>query len=153
MNPDPITPRIEKLLTAAAPVLRKAGPKQVVPPRVLQALRVAKEQKFPTAKLLTSQEMQALLLKLLAERPMDGFELVSGLDKAHFKLKDAGEGVIYGLLSQLESSGFLQAEWQERGSRMTKIYRLTDKGSGLLRKSESRISQLNVWSEAVLAFG
>lgn len=154
MNPDKNKDQVSNLLKEAGATLKRVGSQpSAVPPAILQVLRAAREKKFPVVKELSQKEMEALLLKVLSEKPMDGFEIATSLEKAHIKLKQAGEGVIYGLLSNLESSSYLQTEWREQGERMIKIYRLTDKGGGLLRKSESHVAQLNAWSESVLAAG
>jgi PadR family transcriptional regulator, regulatory protein PadR len=151
-----------KLAAASAPIIYEASAKVAPLPEKYRALmhrRVAEvfgpPQSAPqaaTPKELSAKEMEALLLKVIAERPMDGFELTCCLEKAALKLKGSGEGAIYGLLSKLETAGCLEGRWRERGSRMIKTYHLTDKGTGLLQKKKGLAGQLNEWSQAVLAF-
>ena len=102
-------------------------------------------------KVLSRKEMEALLLKILSERPMDGIDLTRALERTGFRLKEEGEGVIYGLLNRLESSSHLEGRWRERGARMIKTYHVTEKGSGLLQGQKGIAGQLSTWSQAVLA--
>jgi DNA-binding PadR family transcriptional regulator len=96
--------------------------------------------------------METLILKVLSQKSMVGFDLITSLEKAHFKLKGGGDGAIYGLLTKLESSGYLKAEWRESSARMVKSYHLSDKGVGLLKKRSSAAPQFNTWTESVLSF-
>jgi DNA-binding PadR family transcriptional regulator len=101
---------------------------------------------------LTRKEMEALVLKVLAGRPMDGLELTRCLEKASMKPMEGGEGAIYGLLGKLEASGHLEGRWREQGARMVKTYHITEKAGRLLEGEKGKASQLNAWSQAVLDF-
>ncbi len=73
--------------------------------------------------------LEMILLKLLSERPMYGYELVSTLERRggdQFQLK---EGTLYPVLYRLESDGFIEPRWEtlERGV-PRKYYRLTPSG-------------------------
>ena len=139
--------------------LKDAGPRLVamlstqpdLSPQRLERLNKLLEAKSPFLRELTMKERESLLLKIVSETPMDGFEIATRLEKANIKLKDAGEGVFYGLLSKLESTGCVTGEWRESGDRMIKIYRPTEKGTGSLQKAKVAASQLNAWSESVLS--
>lgn len=144
--------RMEQMLREAAPILKQQDRAVAVPAHVLAKLQAAKEKKFPAIQILTTKEMEPLLLKVLAKRSMDGVELILGLEKAHIQLKEASEGVLYGLLSKLESAGHLQTEWREQGGRMMKIYRVTEAGRGLLQTSQADATQMDAWSAKILAF-
>jgi DNA-binding PadR family transcriptional regulator len=153
MSPEEQNDRLEQMLRNAAPVLKHAvNGEIVVPQRVLQALNKVLDRKFPLVKELAAKEMETLILKVLSQKSMVGFDLITSLEKAHFKLKGGGDGAIYGLLTNLESSGYLRAEWRESSARMVKNYHLTDKGVGLLEKRSSAAVQLNTWTESVLSF-
>jgi DNA-binding PadR family transcriptional regulator len=143
--------RIEKMLREVGPILSKGDQRVEVPPHVLARLQAAKEKKFPGMQMVTAKEMDSLLLKVLAERPMDGVELILGLEKAHIQLKDASEGVIYGILSKLESAGYLKADWREQGGRMMKTYHITDTGRGQVKPSTADATQMDAWSARILA--
>jgi PadR family transcriptional regulator PadR len=74
--------------------------------------------------------LEMILLKLLAERPMYGYELVSTLEQrggAQFQIK---EGTLYPVLYRLEDAGFIQPNWEtpERGV-PRKYYQITSTGT------------------------
>ena len=149
MNPEDKSEKLEQLLKQAGPHIQRIQPGPVpVPDRVRKALHAVLDRKFPVVAELTAQEMEVVLLKVLAKRPMDGFELARALEKANLKLKEGGEGVIYGLLAHLESEGCLEARWSEG---MVKTYHLSERGSGRLQTSRATASQMSVWAESVLA--
>ncbi len=73
--------------------------------------------------------LEMILLRLLSERPMYGYELVSTLEKRggeQFQLK---EGTLYPVLYRLESAGLIEPKWEtlERGV-PRKYYTLTPAG-------------------------
>ena len=73
--------------------------------------------------------LEMILLKLISERPMYGYELISTLEKRggqQFLLK---EGTLYPVLYRLENAGFIQANWEtlDRGV-PRKYYKLTEAG-------------------------
>ena len=71
---------------------------------------------------------ELLILRLLSEREMYGYELVREIrevTKGEFPL---GEGVIYPLLHGLEADGFLRARSEEVRGRTRHYYRPTRKG-------------------------
>jgi len=102
---------------------------------------------------LTVKQMGGLLLKILSERPMDGVDLTRALSRAGFRLKGEGEGLIYGILANLESSREIEGRWRESSSRMVKTYYITETGSGVLRRQLKATSQLNAWAHSILSSG
>jgi len=73
-----------------------------------------------------------LILWLISQGPKHGYELIKEVKRlTGQKLKP---GMLYPLLYQLESEGFLAGEWIRRGRRELKCYRLTEKGKTLLVK-------------------
>ncbi len=79
--------------------------------------------------------LEMILLKLLSERPMYGYELVSTLEQRggeQFQLK---EGTLYPVLYRLENDGFIEARWEtlERGV-PRKYYQLTKAGAKELER-------------------
>src|SRR5512138_2187540 len=78
--------------------------------------------------------LEMILLKLLSEKQMYGYELVSTLERRggeQFQLK---EGTLYPVLYRLEGAGLIEARWEtlERGV-PRKYYRLTRVGAQQLR--------------------
>jgi len=74
--------------------------------------------------------LEMLLLKLIAQRPMYGYEIVTILEQraARLQLK---ESTLYPVLYRLEKDGFIEAHWKtfERGA-PRKFYQLTPTGLG-----------------------
>lgn len=91
--------------------------------------------------------LELVLLRLLSERQMYGYELVSTLERrggAPFELK---EGTVYPVLYRLEADGFVEPRWEtlDRGV-PRKYYRLTKAG---VRELESLTREWNEFSAAV----
>jgi len=73
--------------------------------------------------------LEMILLKLISDRSMYGYELISTLERRggqQFQLK---EGTLYPVLYRLENAGFIQAKWEtlDRGV-PRKYYNLTETG-------------------------
>ncbi len=85
-------------------------------------------------KSLLSGSTTLLVLKLLSEGEMYGYEMIQTLAKRSddtFKLR---EGTLYPILHELESRGCVESSLQlTPGGRQRKYYRITDKGSLLLK--------------------
>jgi PadR family transcriptional regulator, regulatory protein PadR len=79
--------------------------------------------------------LEMILLKLLLERQMYGYELVSTLEKRagpSFKIK---EGTLYPVLYRLENAGFVETRWEtlDRGV-PRKYYTITRSGERQFEK-------------------
>lgn len=79
--------------------------------------------------------LEMILLKLLSERQMYGYELVSTLEARGGEAFQIKEGTLYPVLYRLENAGFVEARWEtlERGV-PRKYYRLTDAGAKELER-------------------
>ena len=77
-----------------------------------------------------------LILTLLSEQPMYGYQLVKELERrsaGYFYLK---EGTLYPALHRLEKDGLVYGEWEKMDQGPArKYYHLTDKGRQALVKS------------------
>ena len=71
---------------------------------------------------------ELLLLRLLAEREMYGYELVRSIRKVTDEAISLGEGVIYPVLHSLERNGSLKAKRKAVGGRTRVYYAVTRKG-------------------------
>ncbi|MEQ2005692.1 MAG: PadR family transcriptional regulator [Limisphaerales bacterium] len=143
--------KLEQELKKAAPVLNRLsdGP-SVLPDHVRARLNTALDKKFPLVRELTAKQMEGLLLKLIAEQPADGFELINNLGKAKFKLQGGTEGMIYGILSRLEHQGSIEGRWRESSAAMTKSYHLTSQGTKLMNRELASAGELQGWANLVL---
>ena len=77
-----------------------------------------------------------LILSLLAEQPMYGYQIARELEQrseGYFEMK---EGLLYPALHQMEQEGLLKSEWRRvGGSRRRRYYSITDKGNKVLADS------------------
>ena len=79
-----------------------------------------------------------LLLHVLAEEPMYGFQLVEALRERTGGVLDFAEGMLYPMLHKLERSGLLEPEWRPGSDGPPRKYcRLTPAGlDELARRKE-----------------
>jgi PadR family transcriptional regulator PadR len=68
---------------------------------------------------------ELLILKLLSERPMYGYELVQALREVTGGAFDFGEGCVYPILHRLEAENVLKSQRQAVGRRSRVVYRAT----------------------------
>src|SRR5690349_14888084 len=71
---------------------------------------------------------ELLILRLLAARPMYGYELVQAIRLATGGRLEFGEGCIYPLLHRLEADGCLASRRERVGGRERFVYRVTPQG-------------------------
>ncbi len=90
--------------------------------------------------------LEMLLLRILADEPTYGYELLSRLSRrsgGRFHIK---EGTLYPVLYRLEDAGFVEPEWDQPARGVPrKVYRLT-------RSGEKHLEELkNAWGSFVAA--
>jgi PadR family transcriptional regulator, regulatory protein PadR len=76
-----------------------------------------------------------LVLKILAERPMYGYELVQAIRAATGDRLEFGEGCVYPILHRLEAQGLLDSRRQAVAGRDRVVYRMTRSGRQQLARS------------------
>lgn len=80
--------------------------------------------------------LELLLLRLLAEEPTYGYELVSKLSRRSAGRFEIKEGTLYPVLYRLEDAGLIVPEWDQPARGVPrKVYRLTEEG-------EERVDEL-----------
>jgi PadR family transcriptional regulator PadR len=88
---------------------------------------------------------EILILRLLADREMYGYELVQAIESATGEAIKLGEGVVYPVLHALEASGALRARRKPVNGRTRVYYSLTAAG-------RKRLAQVvNDWSRITAA--
>jgi PadR family transcriptional regulator, regulatory protein PadR len=90
---------------------------------------------------------ELLILKLLQEQEMYGYEIVQAIARQTGEAVSPGEGMVYPLLHALEKDGALRARLQEVGGRTRIYYTLTAKG---VRRLFDRIDD---WTRLTRAVG
>ncbi len=71
---------------------------------------------------------ELLVLRLLQDREMYGYEIVAAIAAATGRVVAPKEGVIYPLLHDLQKEGLLRAETRPAGGRTRVYYTLTSRG-------------------------
>lgn len=82
-------------------------------------------------KSLLSGSTTLLLLQLLSEREMYGYEMIETLRDRSQNVFELKAGTLYPLLHGLEEKGFLEAYEREAGGKTRKYYRITKKGTDI----------------------
>ncbi len=92
-----------------------------------------------------------LLLAILSEQELYGYEIVKALRFKSKELITLGEGTVYPALHELEAKGFLKSRWvaQDKGPDR-KYYRLTAKGAGHLEKAKVEWQRFTTAVNAIL---
>ena len=90
---------------------------------------------------------ETLILSLLAEEPMYGYQLVREMDQrsnGYFRLK---EGTLYPALHRLERDGLVEGRWEQSDSGQSRrYYFITVGGRGRL---DSMLSEWRVFTKSV----
>lgn len=102
---------------------------------------------------LSPASMRQLILKVVSESRMDGFELCRRLREANIRIKDQPEATIYRILDDLELSGHLESEWVDRPSRRVKLYRLSQEIGWPTLRSEKVPEGIASLADAIKAYG
>lgn len=85
-------------------------------------------------KSLISGSMSMLILKLLSEKDMYGYEMIDTLRQKSQNVFELKAGTLYPLLHGMEEKGMLMVYEQEANGKIRKYYSLTKQGRGLLEK-------------------
>lgn len=94
---------------------------------------------FPGARRLSSQDLQLVILALLAEKPAHGYELIRIIEERSEGFYTPSPGVIYPALTYLEEVGHASVE--QDGGR--KLYRITPQG-------EAHLAEQRATADAIL---
>jgi PadR family transcriptional regulator PadR len=78
---------------------------------------------------------ELLVLRLLADRPMHGYELVQAIRRATGERLEFGEGCVYPILHRLQAQACLASRREPAGGRSRVVYRLTARGEARLAES------------------
>ena len=97
-------------------------------------------------KSLISGSTTMLLLKLLAEKDMYGYEMIEVLRERSENVFELKAGTRYPLLHSLEAKGLLNAYEKEAGNKVRKYYSITKHGRKIL---DEKKSEWEIYSRAV----
>src|SRR5699024_11066142 len=75
-----------------------------------------------------------LLLNLLTQKDMYGYEMVKVLKEKSNQLYSMGEGTLYPALKRMEKKGWVKSYWEETEHGRRKYYHLQEEGKAVLSK-------------------
>lgn len=84
-----------------------------------------------------------ILLSLIAQRDMYGYEIVKVLKKISDDTYEMSEGTLYSALKRLEKSRWVESYWQETDGGRRKYYRLTNEGGQALDSKRENWKWMN----------
>ena len=101
---------------------------------------------MPQRRDLMKGNIDSLLLSLIGQQSMYGYQLLKELERrsqGYFRFK---EGTLYPALHRLEKMGLILGEWRMLPSgRQRRYYHITDKGQQLL------VMKINQWQDFLTA--
>ena len=97
-------------------------------------------------KAMMSGNTSMLILKLLSEKEMYGYEMIETLRQRSGDVFELKAGTLYPLLHGLEAQGLLACYEKEFQGKMRKYYHITREGKGYLKK---RVKEWSDYSQAV----
>lgn len=97
-------------------------------------------------KTLMSGSLTMLILKLLSEKDMYGYEMIEVLRSRSQNVFELKAGTLYPLLHGLEDKELVSVYEQEYAGKVRKYYRLTKEGAKQLQKKQN---EWNIYTEAV----
>lgn len=100
--------------------------------------------RFGGARRISSDELQLLVLSLLAEKQLHGYQIIKQLETLSQGFYKPSPGMIYPLLSFLEESELASVEME--GTK--KSYVMTDNGQNFLSENSENAAQLLAWLKA-----
>lgn len=104
-------------------------------------------------KTLVSGSMTMLILKLLEEKDMYGYEMIESLRSKSNNVFELKAGTLYPLLHGLEEKGLLNSYEQEFLGKVRKYYSITKDGKSFLAKKTEEWNEYKNAVVNVLAMG
>ena len=106
---------------------------------------------MPFDRELLKGSIALMILKLLSERDMYGYEIIQEAARRTQDVFEFKEGTLYPALHQLHKRGYLWAEWRvAKNGRQRKYYGLTAAGQKVARQSHKDWVQFTKAVNAVL---
>jgi DNA-binding PadR family transcriptional regulator len=83
--------------------------------------------------------LDMLVLKLIQAEPMWGYKILKKTEELYqVKLR---HGALYPLLNALETNGFIKSKKELQKGRIRKVYRITPKGTNLIKTYQKFLKQ------------
>lgn len=114
---------------------------------LLRRIRMERSDKMPVNKSLVSGSTSMLLLRLLEDKDMYGYEMIETLEKRSNNVFTLKAGTLYPLLHSLEEKDYLASYESEANGKLRKYYSITKEGRKYLK---SRKEEWQEYQAAVL---
>lgn len=112
-----------------------------------------KEKKMAVEKSLVSGSMTMLILKLLSEKDMYGYEMIDTLRQKSQNVFELKAGTLYPILHGLEDKGMLRVYEKEYAGKTRKYYSITQSGMNMLDRKKEEWTEYQDAVARVLAMG
>ena len=93
---------------------------------------------FRAARMLASDDLQLIVLALIADKPRHGYEIIKALEEHSSGIYTPSPGVVYPALTYLEEVGYAVSE--AGGNK--KLYSITDSGREYLAKNRETADEM-----------
>lgn len=93
---------------------------------------------FRAGRKLGADDLQVLILALLAEKPAHGYEIIKAIDERSAGFYSPSPGMVYPALTYLEEIGYASVEAE--GTK--KLYAITPEGREHLERNRSRVDMM-----------
>jgi DNA-binding PadR family transcriptional regulator len=89
------------------------------------------------AKMLSSGDLQLIILALLSEKPRHGYEIIKQVEEHSSGIYSPSPGMVYPALTYLEETGY--ADSDSEGAK--KLYRITESGTKYLNENRAGVEE------------
>jgi len=93
---------------------------------------------FRAGRKLTSDDLQLVILALLADKPRHGYEIIKALEERSGGFYSPSPGMVYPALTYLDELGYASAEVE--GTK--KLYRISDEGRAYLERNRRTVDAI-----------
>ena len=101
---------------------------------------------------LVQGTLDLLILKMLANQPLNGWDIGHRLKRDSGDVLQVSDGSLYPALHKLEQGGWITSEWkQSSNNRRAKFYSLTGQGHDALEREVANWSRLSSAISTVLS--
>lgn len=109
--------------------------------KVHNGWRKGREQTLNVNKQMIKGSTETLILTLLQDKPLYGYELIKELHRQSDGVFNLKEGTLYPILHAMEIEGWVESYWQEVEGRKRKYYSISKEGIQALdhKKAEWRL--------------
>src|SRR4051812_9870572 len=121
-----------EFLKAVLTTMRELDPPPIEPSEKVKDMLEAFLTKYSSYDVLSQEQMEIVILKLLDEGRLAGGEVASKVDSLKVRLEAEGEAIIFALLARMEEEKLISKE-----SDLKPVYRIEHLGTNLLQKHEA----------------